>query len=53
MVVGEGIDPKQPRVSYCELCYQCVREIKTQNSPTAQTVNPPKCNDRLLTVHKA
>ena len=39
MVLGGGIDPERLQVSYYELYYHRVREIRRQNNHTAQTVN--------------
>ena len=46
-----GIEPERLQVSYYKLYNRCVREIRRENSCTAQTVNRSKFNENTQNMH--
>ena len=51
MVLGGGNEPERLQVSYYDLYYHRVREIRRQNNHTAQTVNRSKFNENTQNMH--
>ena len=51
MVLVGGIEPERLQVSYYELHYHRVREIRRQNNNTAQTVNGSKFSESTQNMH--
>ena len=51
MVLGGNIEPERLQVSYYELYCHHVREIRRQNSHTAEIVNRSKFNENTQNMH--
>jgi len=51
MVLGGGTEPERLQVSFYELYYHRVHEIRRQNNHTAQTVDRSKFNENTQNMH--